>query len=130
MTSLVINMFKNNAEQWKETLKVGGMVPLFKKGDREDRNNYIGVVLLAMASRILARVLAKRLAWWAKRIGLLDENQAGFRKGRSTADVVQVMGTIQEEVTGCRRVEAAGEQWVEAEQPEARLLDLRMRFRG
>ena len=47
-----------------------------KKGDREDKNIYREVVLLAMASRILARVLAKRLAWWAERMGLLDENQA------------------------------------------------------
>ena len=126
---LVRKMFEEQAEQWDESLKVGGMVPLFKKGDREDRNNYRGVVLLAMASRILARVLAKRLAWWAERMGLVDENQAGFRKGRSTADVVQVMGRIQEDTTDCRRrVEAAGEEWVEADQPEARLLDLRKAY--
>ena len=60
---LVRRMFEEGADQWEGGLKVGGMVPLFKKGDREDRNNYRGVVLLAMASRILARVLAKRLAW-------------------------------------------------------------------
>ena len=126
---LVRKMFEEEAEQWDESLKVGGMVPLFKKGDREDRNNYRGVVLLAMASRILARVLAKRLAGWAERMGLLDENQAGFRKGRSTADVVQVMGRLQEDVTDCRRrVAAAGEEWVEDEQPEARLLDLRKAY--
>ena len=79
-------MFEEGAEQWDASLKVGGMVPLFKKGDREDRNNYRGVVLLAMASRVLARVMAKRTAWWAERMGLLDENQARFRRGRSTAD--------------------------------------------
>ena len=126
---LVRRMFEEDAEQWEESLKVGGMVPLFKKGDREEKNNYRGVVLLAMASRILARVLAKRLAWWAEKVGLVDENQAGFRKGRSTADIVQIMGRIQEDVTDCRRrVEATGEEWVEDEQPEARLLDLRKAY--
>ena len=105
------------------------MVPLFKKGDWDDRGTYKGVVLLAMDSRILVRVLAKRLAWWAEHMGLLDENQAGFRRGRSTADVVQVMGRIQEDVVDCRRrCEAAGEEWVEEEQPEARLLDLRKAY--
>ena len=105
------------------------MVPLHKKGDREDKNNYRGVVLLAMASRILARVLAKRLAGWAESMGLFDENQAGFGSGRSTADVVQVIGRMQEDVTDCRRrCEAAGEEWSEEEQPEARLLDLRKAY--
>ena len=42
---------------------------------------------------------------------------------------MQVMGRIQEDVTDCRRrVEAAGEAWVEDEQPEARLLDLRKAY--
>ena len=126
---LVRKMFEEDAVRWDESLKVGGMVPLFKKGDREDRNNYRGVVLLAMASRILARVLAKRLAWWSEHMGLLDENQAGFRRGRSTADVVQIMGRIQEDVEDCRkRWEAAGEEWIVDEQPEARLLDLRKAY--
>ena len=50
-------MFEKDAARWDESLKVGGMVPLFKKGDRQDWNYYRGVVLLAMVSRILARVL-------------------------------------------------------------------------
>ena len=40
-----------------------------------------------MCSRILARLIAKRLAWWAEWLGLLDENQASFRTRRSTTDV-------------------------------------------
>ena len=34
---------------------------------------------------------------------LLDENHGSFRKGRSTADVVQVMTHIQEDVVDCKR---------------------------
>ena len=59
---LVKRMFEENAGEWDSSLKVGGMVPLHKKGDREDKNNNSGVVLLVIASRIQARVLAKRLA--------------------------------------------------------------------
>ena len=126
---MVRKMFEEGADQWDEGLKVGGMVPLFKKGDREDKNNYRGVVLLAMASRILARVMARRLGWWSEEMGLLDENQAGFRRGRSTADVVQIMGRLHEDATDYRRrVQAAGEVWSEGDQPEARLLDLRKAY--
>lgn len=72
--SMVQRMFEVRADGWDWLLKVGLMVPLFKKGDRNDRNNYRGVCLLAMGSgsRILGRVVAKRLGWWAEHLGLLD----------------------------------------------------------
>ena len=75
----------------------------------------------SMCSRILARVIAKRLSWWAERLGLLDDNQAGFRTGRSTADVVR----MEEDVEDCkRRVNDVNEyEW-----PVARLLDLRKAY--
>ena len=82
------------------------------------------VCLLAMGSRILARVLSKRMGWWAEHLELLDENQAGFRKGRSTADVVQMVVRIQEDVEDCKRREAGNETMEDGEWPEARLLDL------
>ena len=53
------------------------MVPLFKKWDRYDRNNYRGICLLAMGSRILARIVAKRIGWWAERLWVLDEKPVG-----------------------------------------------------
>ena len=42
------------------------MCPLFKKGDRRVKGNYRGVVLLAMGSRVLARVCARRMRWRAE----------------------------------------------------------------
>ena len=44
---------KNPCER-EEMVKVGLVVPLFKKGQRDDLNNYRRVCLLSMASRILA----------------------------------------------------------------------------
>ena len=58
----------------------GRLAPIFNKGDTEVEGNYRGVVLLAMGSRILARVLATRLRWWAGHLQLLDDNQKGFRQ--------------------------------------------------
>ena len=53
-------MFERNANEWEKCVKVGIMVPLFKKGSTADVNNYRGVCLLSMCSRVLARVIAKR----------------------------------------------------------------------
>ena len=50
-----------------------------------------------MLSRILARILATRLRKWAEDIGALDENQAGFRQARSTADATQIFVRLQED---------------------------------
>jgi hypothetical protein len=67
---LVIEMFVKRVDAWDEYLKVGIMIPLYKKGDCNDCNNYRGICLLSMGSRILARVIAKRVAWWAEYLGL------------------------------------------------------------
>ena len=96
-------MFTSEPKKWEESLKVGHMVPIFKKGDRNIRGNFKGVMLLAMGSRILARIIASRIRCWAEKLGLLDENQAGFREGRSTADATQLITRIQEDVSGYKR---------------------------
>ena len=44
-----------------------------------------------------------KLGMWAEKIGILDENPAGFRRGRSMPDVVQVMVRMQEDVADRRK---------------------------
>ena len=122
-------MFENDAEYWEDSLKTGLMVPLHKKGDRNIPHNFRGVVLLAMGSRILARVLATRLRVWSEKMGLLDDDQAGFRSKRSTADVTQIFYRIQEDTRDWyRRAEAQGITIPDEKKPAARLLDLRKAY--
>ena len=123
----VRHMFTSRANRWSEQLKVWIMIPIYKKGPRNQTNNYLGVVLLAMCSRILARVIASRLRAWSEAVELVDENQNGFRPGRSTADATQVFVRIQEDVNDLRkRRRLAGEE--EVDYTEARLLDLRKAY--
>ena len=91
------------ANEWDELVKVGAMVPLHKKRARDQVNNFRGVCLFSTCSSVLGRVIAKPVGRWAEHLKLLDENQAGIRKGRSTGDVVQVMTRIQEDVVDCKR---------------------------
>ena len=78
-----------------ERTEVGVIIPLFKKGDKSYPNNYRGICLLPILSRVLGRILATRIRVWAEEMNLLDENQAGVRKGRSTADATQIFIRIQ-----------------------------------
>ena len=120
-------MFLNEPQQWEQSLKIGHMIPIFKKGDRSNRGNYRVVVLLAMGSRILARVIASRTRWWAEKLGLMDENQAGFREVRSTADATQILMRIQEDVADYKKRRMLQPQRAMTEEEvkvQARLLDL------
>ena len=90
------------AHKWEQELKVGQIVSLFKKGDKNTKNNYRGVCLLAMGSRILGRVLASRLYRWSEALALRDGNQCGFCPGRSTSDAKQIMIRMEEDVQDLR----------------------------
>ena len=92
-----IKLWKTRASQWPKQLKVGLVIPLHKKGDRKHPNNYRGVCLLPILSRILARNFVTRFRNWAEDIGALDENQTGFRQARSTADETIIFVQLQED---------------------------------
>ena len=61
-------------------------------------NNCRGVCLQTMSSMVLARVIAKRVARRAEHLELLNENKAWFMKARSTADIMQMMVRMEENV--------------------------------
>ena len=73
-------LWENPAHRWNEREKVCVIIPLRKKGDTKDLNNFRGVRLLLIMSRNLASILATRLRNWAKATGALGENQGGFRQ--------------------------------------------------
>ena len=78
---------------------------------------------MSMGRRIVARLVATRISEWAEDMELLDDNQAGFRAGRSTADATQIMMRLQEDGVDLRK-RGGGVGFV----PSARLLDLRKAY--
>lgn len=67
---------------WQKAL----IVPIFKKGDVKDCNNYRGITLISTAMKILEKIIEKRIRSAIEHT--LEESQSGFRKGRSTQDHV------------------------------------------
>ena len=65
---------------WRSQL----IVPLHKKGSRTICDNYHGIVLLSIPSKVLAKAILNRLKPRAEQ--LLHESQCGFRRGRGCAD--------------------------------------------
>ena len=84
-----------NEETIPKELKDANLVPIYKKkGDRTVCGNSRGISLLAVAGKIVARLLLDRLVTVADVV--LPESQCGFRSNRGTADMIFAVRQLQE----------------------------------
>lgn len=68
------NTFPN---EWNNSI----VVPIFKKGDRYDPNNYRGISLINTLLKVLTKILATRLQIVCNDLGVLRREQSGFLTG-------------------------------------------------
>jgi hypothetical protein len=68
--------------QWKESI----IVPIHKKGDKTDCNNYRGISLLSTSYKILSNILISPLSPYIDE--MIGDHQCGFRRNRSTTDPI------------------------------------------
>ena len=89
LCNLFNKIFENGhfPEEWSE----GYIIPLHKKGNRDEVENYRGITLLSVLGKLFSRVLNNRLHEWAENYEVLIEAQAGFRPGMSTIDNIFVL---------------------------------------
>ena len=78
-------------EDWKK----GVIVKIPKKGNLSDCNNWRGITLLSVVSKVFSKVLLNRIRAGVDR--RLREEQAGFRPGRSCLDQIFTLRMILEE---------------------------------
>jgi hypothetical protein len=69
-------------QQWKESI----LVPIHKKFDKTDYNNYRGIFLFSTANKSLSNILLARLTPYVNEV--IGDHQCGFRHNRSTADQI------------------------------------------
>jgi hypothetical protein len=81
-------------KKWKESIKV----PVYKKGDKSDCNNYSGISLLPTTHKTFSNILLSRSHPHAEKI--IVDYQGGFRRNRSTADHVFRIRQIHEKKWG------------------------------
>ena len=73
---------------------MGVLVPVPKKGDLSDANNYRGITLTSIFSKLYSHILDSRLRSWADENKLLNESQFGFRENKSTIDCLYILQAI------------------------------------
>ena len=98
---LVAKLTELFCEMWRQKkvpqdFKDAAIIHLYKrKGNRQACDNHIGISLLCIAGKVLARILLNRIMAHLDQ-GLLPESQCGFRKGRGTTDMIFAARQIQE----------------------------------
>jgi len=76
------------SDVFPDVLKIAKVVPIFKKGDNTNMNNYRPIALLPVLSKVLEKIINEQITAKLDEMHLIDDNQYGFRTGHSTEDAV------------------------------------------
>ena len=75
-------------DEWKHA----DITPLYKKGSKSSRENYRPISLTSIACKIGEKIVFDRMIKFWREIDLINSNQFGFLRGRSTA--TQLLSTL------------------------------------
>jgi hypothetical protein len=70
------------------------LMPLHKKGDTHNPQNYRGISLSSNLSKLFCSVIHHRFSKFLKEHNVIPNNQIGFQKGSRTADHVLALKTL------------------------------------
>ena len=68
-----------------DEMKIARVIPLYKSGAHNVFTNYRPVSILPVFSKILEKIMCKRLLTFLDRHKILSDTQFGFRKDHSTS---------------------------------------------
>ncbi|XP_061191552.1 uncharacterized protein LOC133199698 [Saccostrea echinata] len=94
---------RNRPDDWK----VGLILKLPKKCDLADTNNWRGIILLSVTSKVLSRVTLNRMASLVD--PYLRKEQAGFRKGKSDQIPIFALRQILEQEYALQGLKSKGD---------------------
>jgi potassium voltage-gated channel Eag-related subfamily H protein 8 len=87
--------------RFPSALKNSRVVPIFKAGEQDRCSNYRPISLLSSISKILEKIVHKRLVAHLEYHKLLSPFQFGFQAGRNTEqNLIQVVNQITEHLNG------------------------------
>ena len=84
--------FSLSSGKFIDAFKVAKVIPVFKKGSTYDVNNYRPISLSSVLSKILEKIVYKRLVSFLIRQNFFHENQFGFGKKYSTSHAATLLG--------------------------------------
>jgi hypothetical protein len=67
-----------------DDLKVAIISPIFKSESKLECNNYRPISVLSVVAKVFEKLISNQLSTFLETIGILTQQQAGFRKKNST----------------------------------------------
>ena len=77
-----------------EAWSIAVMVPVFKRGDPSDPNNFRGISLVSCLAKLFTNIINNRLIEWSKTYDTITDAQFGFRQGLSTVDALFALQSV------------------------------------
>ena len=72
----------------------GAIIPVFKKGDNTDPNNYRGITLISCFAKLFMSIINDRLKCWSVQNSILSDAQFGFKSNYSTVDAIFLLNAF------------------------------------
>lgn len=88
---LLLNIYNRVFTQHMQLdlLKTCRVVPIHKSGKSHDKpESYRPITLLPCSTKVLERLIKRRLEWWCEYNNIFPEHQIGFRKGKGTTEIL------------------------------------------
>ncbi len=86
LITLINDTLKGNI--FPDVLKTAKVIPIFKKGDKTNLNNYRPISLLPIFSKVLEKAINLQITKKLDDLHIIDDDQYGFRTAHSTEDAV------------------------------------------
>ncbi len=78
-------------EGFPKAFSIGVVHAVFKGGDASEFNNYRGIIIGPILTKVFTMILDKRLSEWVEQHGLRAKGQAEFRKYYHTIDQLFIL---------------------------------------
>ena len=90
MSKPLLHIFRLSLEEgiFPDDLKAAKVTPIFKAGDENDFGNYRTISVLSCFSKMLEKIMYKRLFNPLSEHNLLYQKQLGFQQGHSTEHAI------------------------------------------
>jgi hypothetical protein len=83
-----------SSKQFPKAWSENHIIPIHKKGDKNDTNNYRGIAISSCLSKLFTGILNRRLEAYMTENNLWNRNQCGFMKGHRTEDNLFILQTL------------------------------------
>ena len=77
-----------------DALKSAEVIPIHKSKEKHIATNYRPISLIWNLAKILDKIIHKRITTFTTRCDILDKNQYGFRKNKSTKDALTLISNV------------------------------------